>query len=312
MSFLIILLLFSADLFFQTFIIPVEEEIMAAEERYKIKKIFNNNVILADEINSGQELIFIGRGIGFSRKQGDQFFKKEMKIEKEFIPIAGEKRENYIKLLEEVDSRVIGVTEEIIAMVSEQLKEELNQHIRIGLADHIAFSLKRIRDGIEVANPFLAETRTLYSNEYKLAEKAVQMIEQRFNISIPESEVGFITLHIHGARDERGISQTLKNTSLIKEMVTKVENEFEEKISNESLNYARLVNHLRFALERIEKKTSDPNPLLGNIKDNFADSFQLAGKLAGIIEEKFNYQVPEAEKGYLALHLQRLKRDLES
>ena len=140
MSFLIILFLFSADLFFQTFIIPVEEEIMAAEERYKIKKIFNNNVILSDEINSGQ-----------------------------------------------VDSRVRGGSEEIIAMVSDQLKEELNQHIRIGLADHIAFSLKRIRDGIEVANPFLAETRTLYSNEYNLAEKSVQMIEKRFNIFIPES-----------------------------------------------------------------------------------------------------------------------------
>ena len=64
---------------------------MAAEERYKIKKIFNNNVILADEINSGQELIFIGRGIGFSRKQGDEFFKKEMKIEKESLQVINKK-----------------------------------------------------------------------------------------------------------------------------------------------------------------------------------------------------------------------------
>lgn len=284
---------------------------MAAEEKYKIKKIFNNNVILADEIDSGQELIFIGRGIGFSRNQDDEFFKNEIKIDKEFVPVVGEKRENYIQLLEEVDSQVIGVTEEIIAMVSDELKEDLNQHIRIGLADHIAFSLKRIRDGIEVANPFLAETRTLYSKEYKLAEKAIKMIEERFEISIPESEVGFITLHIHGARDERGISRTLKNTSLIKELVTRVESELEKKISYESLNYARLVNHLRFALERIEKNNSNPNPLLENIKENFADSFQLAVKLAEIIEEKFNYQVPDAEKGYLTLHLHRLKRDLE-
>jgi len=284
---------------------------MAAAEKYIIKKIFNNNVILAEDISSKRELIFIGRGIGFSRKNGDEVLKSEIKIDKEFVPVKGEKRENYIQLLEEVDSKVIGITEEIIAMVSRELNEELNQHIRIGLADHIAFSIKRIKDGIEVTNPFLAETRTLYSKEYNLAEKAVKMISDRFELEIPDSEVGFITLHIHGARNESGISKTLKNTSLIKELVTKVEAELGEKLAYESLNYARLVNHLRFALERIETEASNPNPLLENIKENFDFSFKLAEKLAKIIEEKFNYQVPEAEKGYLALHLHRLKRDLE-
>lgn len=284
---------------------------MAAAEKYIIKKIFNNNVILAEEISSKRELIFIGRGIGFSRKNGERLIKSEINIDKEFAPIEGKKRENYIKLLEEVDSRVIGITEEIIAMVSRELDEELDQHIRIGLADHIAFSLKRIRDGISVTNPFLAETRTLYSKEYNLAEKAVKMIADRFELEIPESEVGFITLHIHGARNERGISKTLKNTSLIKELVTKVEAELGEKLAYQSLNYARLVNHLRFALERIETEASHSNPLLENIKENFDFSFQLAEKLAKIIENKFDYQVPEAEKGYLALHLNRLKRDLE-
>jgi transcriptional antiterminator len=237
--------------------------------------------------------------------------KSELKIDKEFAPIVGEKRDNYIQLLEEVDSKVIGVTEEIIAMVSSELEEDLNQHIRIGLTDHIAFSLKRINDGIEVANPFLAETRTLYNEEYRLAEKAVEMLSERFDLEIPESEIGFITLHIHGARNETGLSKTLKNTTVIKELVTEVENELGKKLSYDSLNYARLVNHLRFALERIETDASNPNPLLENIKENFSFSFKIAEKLAEIIEEKFDSEVPEAEKGYLALHLQRLKRDLE-
>ena len=284
---------------------------MAASEKYIIKKIFNNNVILAEEISSNNELIFIGRGIGFSKKSGNKFLKSELKIDKEFELIDGEKRENYIQLLEEIDSQVIGITEEIIAMAGEELNEDLNQHIRIGLADHIAFSLKRIKDGIEVANPFLAETRTLYSEEYNVAEKAVKMIADRFDLDIPESEIGFITLHIHGARNERGISKTLKNTSLIKELVTEVENVLGKKLAYESLNYARLVNHLRFALERIETEASNPNPLLENIKENFNFSFKLAEKLAIIIKNKFDYQVPESEKGYLALHLHRLKRDLE-
>lgn len=283
---------------------------MVTAGKYIIKQIFNNNVILAIEAETEKELIFIGKGIGFSRRKNDQFLKSEINFEKEFAPIEGAKRKNYIKLLEEVDSRVIGITEEIIAMVSDNLNETLDQHIRIGLADHIAFSLKRIQAGIEVLNPFLAETRTLYSQEYKLAEKAVQMLSERFELEIPESEVGFITLHIHGARNERGISKTLKNTSLIQELVNKVESELGQKLAYESLNYARLVNHLRFALERIETEADNPNPLLSNIKENFKESFALAKKLAQIIENKFDYHVPDSEKGYLALHLHRLKRDL--
>lgn len=285
---------------------------MAEQAKYKIKKIFNNNVILVQELETEIETILVGKGIGFSRKNGDKFNKEAMNIEKEFKPVSGDKRESYIQLLEEVDSKVIGITEEIIAMVSKKLGESLDQHIRIGLADHIAFSLKRIRDGIEVANPFLAETRTLYNQEYKLAEEAVKMIGERFEIDVPESEVGFITLHIHGSRTDKGVSKTLKNTSLIKELVTEVESELGDQISYDSLNYARLVNHLRFALERIETDSSNPNPLLENIKENFGEAFNLAVKLAEIIESKFDYQVPEAEKGYLALHLQRLKRDLEN
>lgn len=284
---------------------------MVEAEKFIIKKIFNNNVILAEKISASGELIFVGKGIGFSHRAGDKVLRSELKIDKEFSPIEGAKRENYIQLLEEVDSKVIGVTEEIIAMVSSELGEELNQHIRIGLTDHIAFSLKRIQDGIEVANPFLAETRTLYNEEYRLAEKAVQMLSERFELEIPESEIGFITFHIHGARNEKGISKTLKNTSVIKELVTEVESELGRQLSYESLNYARLVNHLRFALERIETNSSNPNPLLENIKENFSFSFKISEKLAKIIEEKFNSKVPEAEKGYLALHLQRLKRDLE-
>jgi transcriptional antiterminator len=41
---------------------------MAAAEKFKIKKIFNNNVILAEGSSSTRELILIGRGIGFSRR----------------------------------------------------------------------------------------------------------------------------------------------------------------------------------------------------------------------------------------------------
>jgi transcriptional antiterminator len=84
-------------------------------------------------------------------------------------------------------------------------QEELDQHIRIGLADHIAFSLKRLKDGIEVANPFLAETRTLYNQEYRLAEKLAKIIEKNFDCQVPDSEKGYLAMHLHRLKRDLNI-----------------------------------------------------------------------------------------------------------
>lgn len=282
---------------------------MSVREEYRVKKIFNNNVILAEKNTEKQELILIATGIGFSSKKGDLFTKDDYQIKQEFVPLKGDKRSNYFQLLEEVDSKIIQATEEIITMVNQELEEDINQYIRIGLTDHIAFTLKRIKEGLEIINPFLMETRTLYKTEYQLAQKAVKILEARFELSIPEGEIGFIAFHIHGARNNSEVSKTVKNTSIIKELVAKVEEELGAELEYDSLNYARLVNHLRFALERIESQENNNNPLLENIKKDFKETYRIAGQLAEIIEARFDYRVPEDEKGYLALHLQRLQRD---
>ncbi|ADO76240.1 BglG family transcription antiterminator [Halanaerobium praevalens] len=282
---------------------------MSVREKYKVKKIFNNNVILAEKNKNQQEFILLGNGIGFATKKGDVFAKEDYQIEKEFVPLTGEKRNNYFQLLEEVDSKIIQATEQIITMINQELNKDINQYIRIGLTDHIAFTLKRIREGLEITNPFLVETRTLYKKEFQLAKKSVEILETTFKIKIPEAEIGFIAFHIHGAINNSEVSKTVKNTSIIKDLVAKVELELDQKLEYDSLNYARLVNHLRFALERIESRENNNNPLLDNIKKDFKETYKIAGKLAEIIEKRFDYKVPEDEKGYLALHLQRLKRD---
>ncbi|GAB6137825.1 glucose PTS transporter transcription antiterminator GlcT [Halanaerobaculum tunisiense] len=281
--------------------------------KYRVRKIFNNNVILTDkEVNNNQqqEFVLVGKGLGFSKQPGDVIVADEVEIEKEFVPVHEEKQEIYQQLVDEVDKEVIGLTEEIIAMVSSKLEEELDNHIHLGLADHISFALKRIREGAGITNPFLPETKTLYSEEYQLAQQAAEMIEERTNLSIPEEEIGFISLHIYGARENRGMSETVKYTSLIGNMVKIVKKELDIEFSYESLSYARLVTHLRFALERIEQDEVNKNPLLDSIKENFTDCYQLASKLVKLIERELNYEIPEDEVGYLAMHLHRLKKDL--
>ncbi|SDC29933.1 MULTISPECIES: glucose PTS transporter transcription antiterminator GlcT [unclassified Candidatus Frackibacter] len=282
----------------------------SSEQNYEVTKVLNNNVVLAEGIGSREEIVVIGKGLGFSNSIGDILSTDDPKIDKTFVAVNKENKEKYQRLVANVDKEVIGVTEEIIAMASEELGEELDEHIHIALADHIQFSLKRLKEGMEILNPFLAETQTLYSTEYNLAKKSVALIEKRLGIEMPVAEVGFITLHLHAAKNNLKVSKTVKYTSLIKSMIEAVEEELAIKLSRESLNHARLVTHLRFALKRIEDETPNQNPILATIKNNFNDAYQLAEELARMIEDRLELEVPIDEVGYIALHLQRLKKNI--
>ncbi|SJZ94506.1 glucose PTS transporter transcription antiterminator GlcT [Selenihalanaerobacter shriftii] len=282
----------------------------SSNPNYRIEKILNNNVILAS-INSEEEIIVIGKGLGFNSSIGDVISADDSRINKTFIAIDEENKNKYQKLVETVDEEVIGVTEDIIVMASEKLDNELDEHIHIALADHIQFALKRLNEGLKISNPFQTEIQTLYTKEYSVAKEAAALIEKRLEIKLPIEEVSFITLHLHAARNNLGVSKTVKHTSLIKEMVDIIEQELAINLTKESLNYARLITHLRFGLRRIEEGEPNHNPILDKIKKDFISSYRLAEQLALMIKERLNLDVSDDEIGYIALHLQRLKKNVE-
>ena len=122
----------------------------------------------------------------------------EKDIEKSFLSF-DENKNKYDQLVKEVNRKVIGVSEEIIA-IAEMEFGMLNSNIHVALADHIGFAIDRIKMGLDISNPFIYEIQALYPNEYQVARKAQELIKDRLGIVISESEIGFIALHIHSAR----------------------------------------------------------------------------------------------------------------
>ncbi|MGC5326825.1 glucose PTS transporter transcription antiterminator GlcT [Brevibacillus sp. SYSU BS000544] len=279
---------------------------MTAGNRYTIERAFNNNVVLVKESLTDAEIILLGKGIGFSKKPGDQLETSDTRIEKKFRLEDQNHIKQYRSLLNQVDESVIGLSEEIIAIVAKELNSPLNEHVHVALPDHIQFAIHRLRNGLEIVNPFLFEIQTLYPKEFALAKRASQMIEERFAIQIPESETGFLTLHIHSAANASPVSSTVRFTNLIKELVEQVENQMSVRLEKDSVEYARLITHLRFAIERIRQGKVVVNPLLDRIKQMCGDSYTLAESLSQLITERLEIAVPEDEVGYIAMHLYRL------
>lgn len=274
---------------------------------FMVSKVLNNNVVIS-ELNN-RSYVLIGKGIGFGKKKGD-VIEDNKHIEQKFEAVNSDDRENYANLLKVVDEEIIAVCEEIIALAIREIGDQLNTHIHIGLIDHINFAIHRLNMGMEIENPFLFEIQTMYPKEYSIADRAIRMIGERLGLNLPESEIGFIALHIHSARENQSVGQSLKSAMLVKEIVDYIQNEIGVSISGNSLDYTRLISHLKYSIHRIESGKALVNVLLPSVKRQLKDEYKISKKICKYIAEKLDKKIPEDEVGYIAMHINRLKNTL--
>jgi len=275
--------------------------------RYKVLKILNNNGIMIGQLDV--EKIIVERGIGHRYRVGDSLcdlgeFKKVFTIEEK------NNKDTFIELMERVDGEIVEVCEEIISFISEEFHQELNEKIHISLTDHIAFTILRLKNNDTITNPFVIEIETLYSKEMQIAEKAMKILEERTGIHIPEDEIGFIAMHIHSARNDGKVSNTVKYAFLCSTITEYIEDLLNIEVDRRSINYERFISHIRFAIERIMKGIPIKNEILDSIKNKLNASYKIAENIGGILKSELYKEVSEDEIGYIALHVERVKNNI--
>lgn len=271
-----------------------------------VVKAFNNNIILVN--SSEQEKILFAKGIGFSKKMGD-IVPKGTLVDKVFTIENKENISNLEDIIKIVDNEFFAVCEEAILQISNELNTELNERIHIGLVDHLFLAVKRLKEGKEVENPFLIETKTLYEREYSLAGIVADKIGNYSNIEIPDGEIAFIALHIHSALNDGKISNTLKNTYLNNEIVEYVEQELGIEINKNSIDYARFCTHVKFAIQRIMNNSSTPNGLRNVIKNTYKQSYLISEGVSKIIERELHVSVSDDEIAFITIHIERFREN---
>lgn len=273
---------------------------------YNVIKVLNDNILLVYQAHV--EKILYEKGIGFGKHVGDSI-SKDTSIEKIFSIENKINHDNFDKLVSSVEVELIALCEEIIYMISTELNEELQEKIHISLIDHVIFTLKRLETVGTIENPFLVETETLFPREFQLAQKAAAMIEDKTKIHFPDDEIGFIALHIQSARKDNGVYNTIKYEFVLNTIIKMLESEFNLKIDKKSLEYARFITHIQFAIQRILNNTPIKNELLNTIKDKYPSSFRLAQKISKFIEEELALKVIEDETAYLAIRIHKFKKN---
>jgi beta-glucoside operon transcriptional antiterminator len=273
----------------------------------KIKKVLNQNAVLVED--AGQEKVAVGKGVGFNKKKNDLLFPQQ--VERMFV-MEPEGLKKLQVLLSQIDEKYFFVTEEIIAHAETVLGEKLNEHINIGLSDHIAFAAENIQNQIIVRNKLLNEIEILYNEEFSIAQWAVDYLTQTLGIPFSYDEAGYIAIHIHSARSGRtDNSKSIREVTIVSEIIHLIEQELAINIHDEkmSLSYSRLVNHLRLFIHRFQQNQYAvlDDEILEVVRKKYAESYEISKKVQVLLMRNFHYQVPNEELGYLAIHIERLR-----
>lgn len=271
-----------------------------------IEKVINNNIISAYE-KSGAEVIVMGRGIGFKKKQGEVVPADQ--ISKIFRIKSRTLTEQFKELLANMPLERVRISDEIISHAKDHLKLKLNQSIYVTLTDHINFAIERVSQGIEPQNALLWEIKRFYPQEFQLGIYALELIQDRLGILLPEDEAGFIALHFVNAEYGTDIRDAVKFPDQMQAIVDIVEHDLGILLDESSLHYERFVTHIKFLIQRIYRKellSSEDRELSLMMQRKYPREYQCSVKVAEYIMQATGSRLSEEEIMYLSVHIRRV------
>lgn len=271
-----------------------------------IEKVINNNIISAYE-KSGAEVIVMGRGIGFKKKQGEVVPADQ--ISKIFRIKSRTLVEQFKELLANMPLERVRISDEIISHAKDHLKLKLNQSIYVTLTDHINFAIERVSQGIEPQNALLWEIKRFYPQEFQLGIYALELIQDRLDILLPEDEAGFIALHFVNAEYGTDIRDAVKFPDQMQAIVDIVERDLGILLDESSLHYERFMTHIKFLIQRIYRKellSSEDRELSLLMQRKYPREYQCSLKVAEYIMQATGSRLSEEEIMYLSVHIRRV------
>lgn len=272
----------------------------------KVKKILNNNVITSLDEN-GQEIVIMGKGIGWNLKSGDEV--DEKKIEKIFRMNTASSMAKMKQLLLEVEPESVTVSAKIIDYAREHLDKELKKNIYITLTDHIDFAIERCKKGIGFRSALFWEIKTIYPKEFEIGMYGLKIIEEEVGVTLPEEEAASIALHLVNAQNGESMTQTQSIIDLIGKSLNIVRLTMREDFKETSLDYQRFVTHLMFFAQRVlQKKNLSPQGMLlyETMKPSYEREFRCAEKIARYVEREYGVNIGIEEITFLAVHIIRV------
>jgi beta-glucoside operon transcriptional antiterminator len=276
----------------------------------EVLRVFNNNVVLARAANKG-EVILTGRGLGFQAKPGKAV--DESKIVRVFVPDDGRDADNFGALVAAIPPEHLLLADEALQIARRDMATPMSSTTVVGLADHLSFAIKRVRQGIDLEYPLRAEVAHLYPDELRMAQQVLDFVNTRVEQTLPDAEAVPIALHLVNAGFATGdLSLTYQMTGVFTQLFEVLEQAYGRQFDRDTVNAARFITHLRYFFVRAQtgRQLSDGAGALSTaIRESYPEAYAIALKLQAVLELRLGEPLTEDEVTYLTLHVARMVED---
>lgn len=271
-----------------------------------IVRVYNNNLVLARQPD-GQEVILMGRALGYAKHQGDAI--NDAAIEMRFVPESA-RADKIAGSLADASMAEARLASQVIEMAHEQLGVRVSQALLLAVVDHLVFAIRRAREGISIDIPLGWEVRQLYPAEVSVGRAALALVADQLGVQLPADEAVAFALHFVNAQlASPDISRTIRMTEMIGRVWAIVFEESGRLVNPDSVAAGRFVTHLRYLVTRLdgERPTGQPpEGLVSIVSQIHPRALAVAQLVAGELEANWQCSVRADEAAYLALHIARL------
>lgn len=211
-----------------------------------------------------------------------------------------------------LDDEIVRRVTSCILKVRDKRVLNLTEDSYLGLVIHVTIAVNRIlkQELMEENEAMIDALRN--DGDFELAGKITAALAEEFEVEIPEIEQAYICLHIKGSKVQQvevdeasktSVSESRELWEIVNEMIDCYDPENAWLLKqDEEFVVQGLIAHLKPTLVRLANGMKIENPLLDQIKTDYHAIFERCEKVAGIIEERYGYPVPEPEIGFLAIH----------
>ncbi len=82
-----------------------------------------------------------------------------------------------------------------------------NKNLLMGLVNHLEPAMSRLKMNLDIRNPLLTKIKETYPQIYEASGKSCKVLQDLLGVEIPESEIGYIAMHIGAAMENEGTMQ---------------------------------------------------------------------------------------------------------
>lgn len=235
-------------------------------------------------------------------------------VEELYKDYAGRIDANTLFQLKQIEDLDYGFLEKSLECLERELDFKFSESAFINLVIHIAISVRRIKEGKDIFMPQNILKNIVETDEFKSAKNMTGKLEAEFNLKIPESEVGYITLHILGSKmykeDYTNFQLSCEELEdlglpliIAKEIVNIASNALNMNLTDDERLLSGLVLHLRPTINRLKYGLTLKNPILEDIKKNYPEIYGVSWMTSIVFEKYLGLGIPESEIGYIAMHI---------